>query len=61
MELTDARIKRAALFDEGGVDNTKSCKLQVRRVGKAHTGKPPPSNTAINNGEEPPQMTRAMR
>ena len=61
MELTNARIKRAALFDEGGVDNTKSCKLQVLRVGKVHTGKPPPSNTAINKGEELPRMTQVMR
>ncbi len=31
------------------------------RIGRNESGKPPPSNTAINNGEEPPQMARAMR
>jgi hypothetical protein len=61
MELTDARIKHAAIFEEGEVDNSVSSWLSVLRVGRVKSGKPPPSNTAINNGEEPPRMTRAMR
>ena len=61
MELTNARIKHAALFERGEVDNTTVSKLDVLRIGRVKSGKPPPSNTAINNGEEPPRMTRAMR
>ena len=63
MELTNAKIIRAALFEEEGVDDCKSTKLEldVLRVGKVPPGKAPPSNTAINSKEEPPRMTRAMR
>jgi hypothetical protein len=61
MELTNARIKHAALFERGEVDNTTVSKLDVLRIGRVESGKLPPSNTAINYGEEPPRMTRAMR
>ena len=61
MELTNARIKHAALFERGEVDNTTVSKLDVLRIGRVESGKLPPSNTAINYCEEPPRMTRAMR
>ena len=61
MELTNARIKHAALFERGEVDDTTISKLDVLRIGRVESGKPPPSNTAINYGDEPPRMTRAMR
>ena len=56
MELTNAKIIRAALFEEEGVDDCMSTKLEldVLRVGKVPPGKAPPSNTAINSKEEPP-------
>ena len=58
--MTSARINHAALFDLES-DNRKVYKLDVLRVGKVRPGKAPPSHTAINNKEEPPRMTRAMR
>ena len=60
MEMTTARIRLAALFDLES-DNTNINMLHVLRVGKVPLGKPPPPHTAINNNEEPPRMTRAMR
>ena len=61
MELTNARIKHAALFERGEVDDTTVSKLDVLRIGRVESGKPSPSNTAINYGEETPRMTRDMR
>ena len=61
MELTNARIEHAALFERGEDENTTVSKLDVIRISRVESGKPPPSNTAINNGVEPPQMARAMR
>ncbi len=35
--------------------------MWVLRVGQNSAGENPPSNTAINNCQEPPQITHAMR
>jgi hypothetical protein len=68
VELTDARINTKAIERATGmIQNTttnpieKVKKMWVLRVGKISAGEKPPSNTAINNCQEPPRITRAMR
>ena len=61
-ELTDGAIKRSASFD--GIDDavgTLAIRMPLLRVDKVCPGKCLPSNTAINNGNEPPWLSHAMR
>ncbi len=41
--------------------HSTATRMPLLRVGKVRTGKCPPSNTAINSGDEPPRLTHAMR
>ena len=49
MELTNEKKIRAALFQEEGVDDCISTKLDVLRVGKIPPGKTPPSTVTHSN------------
>ena len=60
-EFTDCAIKRSAIFD--GIDDAVgmlAIRMPLLRVGKVRLGKCPPSNTAMNNGNEPPWLSHAM-
>jgi hypothetical protein len=58
-EYTDGGIKRGAIFDD--LDDAAAAgyipKFPLLRIGKVRLGKSPPSNTAINRGDEPPHST----
>ena len=61
-EFTDGAIKRSASFD--GIDDavgTLAIRMPLLRVGKVCLGKCLPSNTAINNGNEPPWLSHNIR
>ena len=62
-EVTDGFIVHAAVFGDNQCDpgTYKATKMALLRVGKVRPGKCPPSNTAINSGDEPPRVTHAMR
>jgi hypothetical protein len=64
-ELTDGKINMAAMkrLTGGGGDIKQNHfkKMFLLRVGKICPGTSPPSNTAINNGSEPPRMNHDMR
>jgi hypothetical protein len=64
VELTDARINVTAIERAASTNNQiekVKKKMWVLRVGQIPAGERPPSNTAINNCQEPPRITRAMR
>jgi len=64
VELTDARINVNAIERAASTNNQiekVKKKMWVLRVGQIPAGERPPSNTAINNCQEPPRITRAMR
>ncbi len=42
-------------------EGTFTRRMPLLRVGKVRRGKSPPSNTAINRGDEPPRISHAMR
>ena len=61
-EFTGGAIKCSAIFD--GIDDAVgmlAIRMPLLRVGKVRLGKCPPSNTAINNGNEPPRQSHAIR
>jgi hypothetical protein len=62
-EVTDGFIVHAAVFGDNQCDpcTYKATKMALLCVGKVRPGKCPPSNTAINSGDEPPRVTHAMR
>jgi hypothetical protein len=62
-EVTDGFIVHAAVFGDNQCDpgTYKATKMALLRVGKVRPGKCPPSNTAINSGDEPPRVTHAMQ
>jgi hypothetical protein len=60
-EFTDGKIFHAAVFGDNQCDPGTYTRMPLLRVGKVRLGKCPPSNTAINSGDEPPQVTHAMR
>ena len=54
-EFTDGKIYHSAIFDDHDDDaGTYTARMPLLCVGKVRTGKCPPSNTAINSGDEPP-------
>jgi hypothetical protein len=60
-EFTDGAFKRSAIFD--GIDDavgTLAIRMPLLRVGKVRLGNFLSSNTAINNGNEPPWLSHAM-
>jgi hypothetical protein len=59
--LTDGKIFHAAMFGDNQCDPGTYTRMPLLRVGKVHPRKCPPSNTAINSGDEPPRVTHAMR
>ena len=64
VELTDARINVNAIERAASTNNQiekVKKKMWVLRVGQIPAGERPPSNTAINNCQEPLRITRAMR
>ena len=64
VELTDARVNVNAIERAASTNNQiekVKKKMWVLRVGQIPAGERPPSNTAINNCQEPPRITRAMR
>jgi len=61
-EFTDGKIFHAAMFGDNQCDpGTYTARMPLLRVGKVRPGKCPPSNMAINSGDEPPRVTHAMR
>jgi hypothetical protein len=61
-EFTDGKISHAAIFEDNQYDpGAYTARMPLLRMGKVCQGKCPPSNTAINSGDEPPQLTHAMR
>lgn len=63
-EYTDGQINHSAIFDhhdDAVAEGTFTRRMPLLRVGKVRPGKSPPSNTAINRGDEPPRITHAMR
>ena len=62
-EYTDGGIKRGAIFDDldGAAAAGMIPKFPLLCVGKVRPGKSPPSNTAINRGDEPPRISHTMR
>ena len=62
-EFADGHINKAAIertvdANQGG---NKTLKMWMLRVGKFHQSDSIPSNTAINHGDEPPQMNGSLR
>ncbi len=54
-EFNDSKIYHSAIFDDHDDDaGTYMARMPLLSVGKVRTRKCPPSNTAINNGDEPP-------
>ena len=53
-ELSDGRINKSAISGGGRTNKRDLIKMSLLRVGKVPSGEIPPSNTAINNGLEPP-------
>ena len=68
VKLTNARLNLKAIeramwisaSTNNPIEKVKK-KMWVLRVGQISTGERPPSNTAINNYQEPPRITRALR
>ena len=63
-EYTDGQINHSAFFghhDNAVAEGTLTQRMPLLCIGKVHSGKSPPSNTAINRGDEPPRITHAMR
>ena len=64
-ELTDGKLYHRAIFDDTRQDqddpSTDTARMSQLHVGKVHSGKFPPSNTAINSGDKPLQITHAMQ
>ena len=63
-EYTDGQINHSAIFDhhdDAVAKGTFTRRMPLLRVGKVRPGKSPPSNTAINRGDEPPRISHAMR
>jgi len=52
--LSDGRINKSAISGGGRTNKRDLIKMSLLRVGKVPSGEIPPSNTAINNGLEPP-------
>ncbi len=63
-EYTDGQINHSVIFDhhdDAVAEGMFTRRMPLLRVGKVCPGKSPPSNTAINRGDEPPQLSHAMR
>jgi len=63
-EYTDGQINHSAIFDhrdDAVAEGMFTRRMPLHRVGKVRLGKSPPSNTAINRGDEPPRLSHAMR
>jgi len=63
-EYTDGQINHSAIFDhhdDAVAEGMFTRRMPLLRVGKVRPGKSPPSNTAINRGDEPPRLSHAMR
>jgi len=63
-EYTDGQINHIAIFDHHDdvvAEGMFTRRMPLLRVGKVRPGKSPPSNTAINRGNEPPRLSHAMR
>jgi hypothetical protein len=54
-EFTDGKISHAAIFEDNQYDpGAYTARMPLLRMGKVRQDKCPPSNTAINSGDEPP-------
>ena len=54
-KFTDGKIFHAAMFGDNQCDpGTYTARMPLLCVGKVRPGKCPPSNMAINSGDEPP-------
>jgi hypothetical protein len=61
-EFTDGKISHAAIFEDNQYDlGAYTARMPLLRMGKVCQGKCPPSNTAINSGDEQLRLTHAMR
>ncbi len=61
-EFTDGNISHAAIFEDNQYNpGAYTARMPLLRMGKVRQGKCPPSNTAINSGDESPRLTHAMQ
>jgi hypothetical protein len=62
VEFTDGKISHAAIFEDNQYDpGAYTARMPLLRMRIVRRGKCPPSNTAINSGDEPLQQTHAMQ